>query len=95
MKCSITGHSIHLGARARCPVHNQALVGTIDYVVVSISSRQGGMVRLYPTTAGLTTFNQPLADQDLSGFFLIVHPSEIEGNSMTLSPLQTGSFRAL
>ena len=29
------------GISARCPVHNQALGGTLDHAVVSISSRQG------------------------------------------------------
>ena len=57
--------------------------------------RERGMLRWYLTTAGLTAFNQPLTDQELSGFFLIVYPSEIEWNSMILNPLQTGFFRAL
>ena len=32
---------MRFGISAWCPVHNQALVGTIDHAVVSISSRQG------------------------------------------------------
>ena len=64
-------HSTLFGTSAQCPDHNHAF-SRYYRPCGSFYLFATRMLRWFLTTTGLTAFNQPLADQDLSGLLLIL-----------------------